>query len=238
MEPGERTTMTVAEMGHMLGLQKTDSYWLVHKNQFDTILVDGIQRVVIASFEKWYANQLRYKKINGALPGKELKEDYYSVSEIAEMLDMTVNSAYEMLKRYRIPVLTVDRLRHVRKTDFDSWYAGQSRYWNAEDRARDAVLEAATMSAAEMGKILLIDRKQIYVIWQQATNRGKFEFVEIAERRRVTKESFERWYVEQTQYRKLEDRSPEEQELLVRKTKIEKQPRLQESTDKAAYTLQ
>ena len=33
-----KTTMSVREMQHLLGLGKTDSYWLLHKNFFDVIL--------------------------------------------------------------------------------------------------------------------------------------------------------------------------------------------------------
>ena len=53
-------------MGKMLGLKKVDSYWLVHKEFFDTILVNGKTRVVIDSFEYWYAGQVKYRKVNGA----------------------------------------------------------------------------------------------------------------------------------------------------------------------------
>ena len=34
-----KTTMSVQEMGNLLGLKKVDSYWLVHKGFFETILV-------------------------------------------------------------------------------------------------------------------------------------------------------------------------------------------------------
>ena len=60
-----KTSMSVMEMGRSLGLFKTESYWLVHKEQFETRLVAGKMRVMIESFEKWYANQLHYKKVNG-----------------------------------------------------------------------------------------------------------------------------------------------------------------------------
>ena len=33
-----KTTMSVREMQHLLGLGKTDSYWLLHKNFFEVIL--------------------------------------------------------------------------------------------------------------------------------------------------------------------------------------------------------
>ena len=68
-----RKWMSVHEMGDMLGLKKTDRYWLVHKNYFRTETLLGKMRVEIASFEKWYANQDWYHKVNGEAPGKELR---------------------------------------------------------------------------------------------------------------------------------------------------------------------
>lgn len=46
-----KTTMSVREMQHLLGLGKTDSYWLLHKNFFDVILINDKMRIVISSFE-------------------------------------------------------------------------------------------------------------------------------------------------------------------------------------------
>ena len=46
--------MTVPEMGKLLGLKKTDRYWLVHKNVFESKEIAGKMRINIASFEKWY----------------------------------------------------------------------------------------------------------------------------------------------------------------------------------------
>ncbi|MEE1165441.1 MAG: hypothetical protein UHU21_17310 [Lachnospiraceae bacterium] len=64
MPEEKKTTMSVAEMGKMLGLGKTEPYWLVHKNCFETIMVNGKMRVVIESFEKWYANQTVGRRID------------------------------------------------------------------------------------------------------------------------------------------------------------------------------
>ena len=54
--------MTVREMGDLLGIKKTDRYWLVKKGFFQTKVVLGKMWVDIESFEKWYANQVKYKK--------------------------------------------------------------------------------------------------------------------------------------------------------------------------------
>ena len=59
-EMRKRTSMSVLEMGRMLGLGKTESYWLIKKNYFKTILVGNTMRVMIDSFEEWYANQFKY----------------------------------------------------------------------------------------------------------------------------------------------------------------------------------
>ena len=53
-EMRKRTSMSVPEMGRMLGLGKTESYWLIKKNYFKTILVGNTMRVMIDSFEEWY----------------------------------------------------------------------------------------------------------------------------------------------------------------------------------------
>lgn len=55
MPKKKKKTMTVHEMAEFLGLKKTDSYWLIHKQKFQTITVNGKTRVVIESFEKWYS---------------------------------------------------------------------------------------------------------------------------------------------------------------------------------------
>lgn len=41
--------MSVSEMGELLGLKKTDRYWLVHKNYFETkeFAGKGIKRMVL-----------------------------------------------------------------------------------------------------------------------------------------------------------------------------------------------
>ena len=59
-----KTSMSVREMGNMLGLCKTESYWLVKKKVFEVREVAGTMRVMIESFEDCYAGQLHYKKLN------------------------------------------------------------------------------------------------------------------------------------------------------------------------------
>ena len=102
MSKTRKTTMSVPEMRQLLGIGKTDSYWLVHKQCFETILVEGKMRVVIDSFEHWYANQIKYKKVDGTPPGEELRSNSYSPPEIAEMLGLCESVIYDIIKRYAL----------------------------------------------------------------------------------------------------------------------------------------
>lgn len=190
------------EMGRMLGLKKTDAYWLVHKQCFETTLVQGIMRVNIESFEHWYANQIKHKKVDGPPPGEELKEYSYSIPEIAKYLDIPEYVAYDLIKRLDIETFEVDTWKRVRKDVFERWYRSQTKYRNPEDRARDAELEQASMTLPQMAKLLGIPREEAYRIVGRKENREIFEIVVIADRKRITRESFERWYQNQDHYHK------------------------------------
>lgn len=108
MDEKKRTTMSVPEMRRMLGLGKTDSCWLVHRQCFETIIVAGKMRVVIDSFEHWYANQIKYKKVDGSPPGTELRAYSYSVQEMAELLGVSDDTVYTLIKRDHIETFEVD----------------------------------------------------------------------------------------------------------------------------------
>lgn len=232
-----KTTMSVSEMQHMLGLSKTEAYWLVHKNVFDTIIVEKKMRVVIASFEKWYANQLRRSKVNGPPPGAQLRACSLSVKEMSELLGISDDTAYTIIKRDQIETFEVDYWTRIRKDVFEKWYRGQTKYRTVEDRERDKALEEAGYTIPEIARMLLVPRNTIYTLLDNPKNEGVFETFIVAEKKRVTKQSFEAWYQSQHRYRKLEDRSQEEQDNLHRMKKQEERPRLMVDPDKQSYDI-
>lgn len=169
--------MSVPEMRRMLGLGKTDSYWLVHRQCFETIIVAGKMRVVIDSFEHWYANQIKYKKVDGSPPGTELRAYSYSVQELAELLGVSDDTVYTLIKRDHIETFEVDTWMRIRKDVFEAWYKTQTKYRTQADRERDAELEAASMTMPEMARLLLITRKEVYNILLTGRDKDQFEFV-------------------------------------------------------------
>lgn len=150
----KRTWMTVPEMGKLLGLKKTDRYWLVHKNVFESKEIAGKIRINIASFEKWYANQIKYHKVTGEEPGKELKSWSYSVKEVEDLLGVDEYLVYDLLKKNQMEAVIVDYWKRIPKESFQNWYKSQFRYRTKEDREKDALLEDATITMPEMAQLL------------------------------------------------------------------------------------
>ena len=121
----EKRCYTVQKLQEILGvsrptvynlLKKTDRYWLVHKNVFESKEIAGKMRINIASFEKWYANQIKYHKVTGEKPGKELKSWSYSVKEVADLLEVDDYLVYDLLKKNQMEALSfrsrISSIRH------------------------------------------------------------------------------------------------------------------------------
>lgn len=106
----------------------------------------------IASFEKWYANQVKYQKVNGEEPGKNLKKWSYSISEVAKMLGISETTVYDLIKRDGIKTVTVDYWIRIPKKSFQEWYEKQSKYRTHKDRRKDEELEDATITMPEIAK--------------------------------------------------------------------------------------
>lgn len=201
-EMRKRTSMSVLEMGRMLGLGKTESYWLIKKNYFKTILVGNTMRVMIDSFEEWYANQFKYQKVDGTPPGEELKKTTYSMEELGQRLGLKEATAYELVAKGHFDVVDVLGKRRVTKESFERWYASQTDYRTVEDQELDADIMASTYSLPEMARMLGVHRQTIYYI----VANEDFELIKVGRYKRATKESFEKWYHNQTRYQLAEDR--------------------------------
>ena len=126
-EMRKRTSMSVLEMGRMLGLGKTESYWLIKKNYFKTILVGNTMRVMIDSFEEWYAGQFHYKKVDGTQPGKKYAHTM-SVYEMADLIGRSSAVAYDIVKRGLVKTEVINGRIQVDIQSFEEWLASQSVY--------------------------------------------------------------------------------------------------------------
>ena len=177
METKQKKTMSVREMGWLLGLKKVESYWLVHKEYFDTVLVSGKMRVVIESFENWYAGQVKYRKVTGEPPGEKLRQESYSAQDMGKMLSVSEDVAYYIINRYELPTILVDYWKRVPRDAFEKWYASQSKYRTLEDQEKDAELERHSMTMPEMARLLDVPRKTVYEIMRSERGRKTLQVI-------------------------------------------------------------
>ena len=124
----KKKSMSVREMRRLLGLGKTEAYWLVKKKYFDTVIIAGKMRVMIESFENWYANQLHYKKIIGEAPGKNWTSITMSIQETASLLGIAEGTLYDLMKKKPFKTVKVGMYTRIYIDSFEDWYNSQSHY--------------------------------------------------------------------------------------------------------------
>ena len=185
----QKKSMSVKEMGQLLGLKKTESYYLVKKNYFKTVVVGQKIRVMIDSFEVWYAKQFSYQKVDGTPPGEQLKNSLLSRAEIADLLEISVATVYEIEKKAKFDYVNIYGKQRILKESFDNWYRGQNWYKTQEDKKEEEILLSGTLSMPELARKIGIPRERVYAL----VNKGLFESVMVGKQKRITITSYETW---------------------------------------------
>lgn len=198
--------MSVTEMRRLLGLGKTDSYWLVHQGYFETILVNGKMRVVIDSFEAWYAMQTKHRKVTGEEPGTRLHEETLSAGEIAELLGVSKQQANVLIRQEKLPFVKIHCQFQIPKADFERWYASQNHYVKRQEK--EMTLNDSYMPAPEIARRLGVGRNTVYSILSSRQGKAMLETVRLGDRLYVEKDSFTRWLASQSRYKEQRHVSP------------------------------
>lgn len=185
----ERETMTVPQMRKMLGLKKTESYWLVHRNFFQTDIVNGHMMIDVESFEKWYANQVKHRKVDGPEPGAELTKMSYSFAEIAEKLGVSGAVVYEIWDKNNLETFTVDFVKRIPKDVFEKWYAGQTRYRKRKHGSHVGAKRSRYISRDEAADMAGVAPATV----SRWAEEGYFQFTKTDKILRIRRDSFERW---------------------------------------------
>ena len=69
------------------------------------------------------------------------------------------------------------------------------------DREKDAAIENASISMPEMARLLGVTRNTVYSILKHPDYKGLFEIITLADRKRITRESFEKFLASQEKYK-------------------------------------
>ena len=199
-DPKLKNTMSVPEMRRLLGLKKTESYWL-----FETRIIDGRMRVDLESFEKWYANQVKHKKVNGEEPGAELLKTSYSFMDAANLLGIHNSNLYEIWRRENLETITVDSVKRIPVDVFERWYENQIMYQKADRMPTLTDLEADYIPLQEAAGLLGITKEKLSVITRASRYKDIFEIRVYDNKKWISKKSFQQFLNAQNVYQVIKE---------------------------------
>ena len=194
------TMMTVKQMGDLLGLKKTERYWLLHKNVFESKNIHGKTMVDVASFEKWYAGQIHYRKVTGEEPGELINAVTYSIHDISEILGISASRVYALIRREQLETVSVDFRMRVPREAFDQWYSSQSRYCKAEEKKKENVRLHSALTVPQMAALLGIPAEDGYRILEDNEYAHFFKCVILDGQQRIMQEDFEAFLAGQDRF--------------------------------------
>mgnify|MGYP001139289459 FL=1 len=196
-----KRTMSVPEMRKLLGIKKTESYWLVHKNYFKTELINGTMRVDIASFEKWYANQTKHKKVTGEKPGAQLCAASYSFRDVANMLGEYDGTIYDLWNRKGLPTVTVNYRKRIPREIFDSWYEKQNEYHKVDGPATIEEIEEKFILFREAAAMLKMSNEELLTIIRKGKYKDLLEMRMFDNKRWISRRGFQDFLNRHDQYK-------------------------------------
>lgn len=123
----KKTSMSVREMQLLLGICKTESYWLVKKGYFEVRVIGRGMRIMVESFDEWYASQFHYKRVDGVLPGTKWG-DTLSIPDFGNLLGLSPGGAYWLVDHAEIETVVICNHKRIMRETFEKWYHSQSKY--------------------------------------------------------------------------------------------------------------
>ena len=200
-EPALQKTMSVPEMRKLLGLKKTEGYWLVHREFFKTEIIGGMMRVDIESFEKWYANQVKHKKVNGEEPGRELIKSSYSFQDAANLLGVNNACLYEIWKKEERKTIKVDFVKRIPKEEFDKWLSRQTVYKKSDRIPTISDMEKDYIRFEEIARLLNIHEEVMLKLIRIGEYKSLFEVRVFDNKKWISRKSFRLFLNAQNEYR-------------------------------------
>ena len=200
-EPALQKTMSVPEMRKLLGLKKTEGYWLVHREFFKTEIIGGMMRVDIESFEKWYANQVKHKKVNGEEPGRELIKSSYSFQDAANLLGVNNACLYEIWKKEERKTIKVDFVKRIPKEEFENWLSEQTVYKKSDRIPTISNMEKGYIRFKETARLLNIQEDTMLKLIRTGKYKSLFEVRVFDNKKWISRKSFRLFLNTQNEYR-------------------------------------
>lgn len=119
-----------------------------------------------------------------------------SVREMGQTLGIKKVDAYWLVKKSLFEIRIVSGKMRVMIVSFEDWYSGQFHYKKVNGDPPGSKWTDTTMSVSETAKILGIAEATVYVVFKK----GYFKTLKIDNQTRVDRESFNKWFSNQSKY--------------------------------------
>ena len=172
----------------------------------------------LESFEKWYANQVKHKKVNGEEPGAELLKTSYSFMDAANLLGIHNSNLYEIWRRENLETITVDSVKRIPVDVFERWYENQIMYQKADRMPTLTDLEADYIPLQEAAGLLGITKEKLSVITRASRYKDIFEIRVYDNKKWISKKSFQQFLNAQNVYQVIKE---PEKEMSTREESME-----------------
>lgn len=172
------------------------------RKPFERLWISSMEDVAIKEGFENLRSGTEYDALYEAALCRERADWIVGMEELGQRLGLKEATAYELVAKGHFDVVDVLGKRRVTKESFERWYASQTDYRTVEDQELDADIMASTYGLPEMARMLGVHRQTIYYI----VANEDFELIKVGRYKRATKESFEKWYHNQTRYQLAEDR--------------------------------
>ena len=180
-----------------------------------TQIIGGMMRIDLESFEKWYANQVKYKKVGGEEPGKELREKSYSFKEAANILGIHDCDLYDIWKNEKLEYITVDFVRRIPVDIFEKWYADQDVYRKVTHIPTAEELENDYICLQDAADLLGISREKLAKIARSEEIGRLLDSTICNNKRWITRKSFQLFLNAQNVYYIMNDGDKQEESQLL-----------------------
>lgn len=183
---------SVKEISKLLSITEEEALKLMNCGIFKTYRVGNEYRASKKSVEE-------NKKVVKAVMTYQDKKTM-SVPDVMRILGLGKTSAYRLVNQCRFKTYLVMGKMRVDVDSFEDWYAGQFHYKKVNGE-RPGKKYGKTISPSTIAEVLGVPRSTA----DDLLNRELVEYIWIDGRRRVTRDSFEKWFASQSRYTKVKE---------------------------------
>lgn len=183
---------SVKEISKLLSVTEEEALKLMNCGIFKTYRVGNEYRASKKSVEE------NKKVIKAVLTYQDKKT--MSVPDVMRILGLGKTATYRLINQCRFKTYLVMGKMRVDVDSFEDWYSGQFHYEKVNGE-RPGKKYGKTISPLTVAKVLGIPRSTA----NDLMNDGIVDFIWVDGKRRIKRESFDKWYGSQTKYNKVKE---------------------------------